>query len=218
LIKNFFSDDPIISSVTITLFLFGFVRKIIKEIDFSDYIFIIYLFIILIYPIVQGFRFLLPVYPFIALYIVFGLKSISLNLKMKSKYIFPLAFVLLLFFIYVHDIRSILKYQKDIIPGPQTKYSIEAFDYIKSNTDKEAVFAIIKPRVLALYTSRPSIGIGMDKSPKEIDKKFSDVGVDYVIQLEDKKNVYLENYISHNKSNLTLIWSNEKIKIYSRKK
>lgn len=218
LIKNFFSDDPILSSVTITLFLFGFIKKIIKDIDLIDYIFIIYLFIILIYPVVQGFRFLLPIYPFIAIYIVVGLKSIPLKLKKKSKYVIPMAFALFLFFIYLHDIKSILKYQKDIIPGPQADHSIEAFDFIKTKTDKDAVIAVIKPRVLALYTSRPSIGIGMDKSPEEIDKKFSDVGVDYVIQLEDKKNVYLENYISHNKSNLTLIWSNEKFKIYSRKK
>jgi 4-amino-4-deoxy-L-arabinose transferase-like glycosyltransferase len=215
-IKDFFSDDPIISSFTITLFLIGFFKKIINKIDITDYLFIIYLVVILIYPVFQGFRFLLPIYPFIALYIVFGIKSIQINVNIKHKPLFPIIITILLFFNYLHDFKSILKYQKDILPGPQADYSIEAFEYIKENTDKDAIFASIKPRVLALYTSRQSIGIGIEKSQEEIDEKFSEIGVDYILILDDIKNNIFDNYIISYNAKLDLVWSNEKIQIYSR--
>lgn len=216
LIKDFFSDDVIISAITITLFLFGFFKKLLNKADIADFIFIAYLIIILGFPVVQGFRYLLPVYPIILIYIVFGFKSVTKNLPDKRNVLLTIAVSGLLILIYFNGISSVFRSQKKTLAGPQTNYSIEAFYYIQKNTDENSIFAFIKPRVLALYAERRSIGIGKGRSMEEIDRKFSEVGVNYLLTVEDKKSIPFENYIEHYSHKLELIWENDKFKIFKR--
>jgi hypothetical protein len=216
LIKNYFSDDVVISAITITLFLLGFIKKIISKADIADYIFTAYLIIIFSFPAVQGFRYLLPIYPIILIYIVFGFKSIKINFPSKRNVFLTIAVSSLLILIYYNGISSVIKSQKKTLAGPQTSYSIETFHYIQKNTDENSIFAFIKPRVLALYTTRQSIGIGKGKSIEEIDQKFSEVGVNYILTVEDKKSKQFENYIEHYNHKLELIWENDRFKIFKR--
>lgn len=216
LIKDYFSDDVIISSITITLLLLGFVKKIINKADIADYIFIAYLMVIFVFPAIQGFRYLLPIYPIILIYIVFGFKSIKLNFPSKRNVFLTMAVSGLLILIYYNGISSVFKSQKKTLAGPQTYYSTETFHYIQKNTDENSVFAFIKPRVLALYTERQSIGIGKGISMEEIDRKFSEVGVDYILTVEDKKSKQFENYLEHYNNKLELIWENDRFKIFQR--
>jgi hypothetical protein len=216
LIKNFFSENIIVGFLTIAFFLIGFIKKNLSQTDIVDYILFGYLTVIIIFPAFQGFRFLLPIYPFIIIYIVFGFKSIRLNFKYIKDYYILFIFAIILFFNYYDDIYSIVKSQKTTFAGPQASCSVEAFNFIKSNTDENSVIAFVKPRVLTLYASRRSIGIGIGKSSEEIDKKFNEVGVDYILTVDDYKNAIIEDYIKIYISNIELIWTNERFKLYKR--
>jgi 4-amino-4-deoxy-L-arabinose transferase-like glycosyltransferase len=217
LIKEFFSQDIVISSLTLGLFLIGFVWKVVNKIDLVDYVFVFYLAIVFVFPVLQGFRYLMPVYPIIILYIFIVLKSILLPLKIKEGPVFALLLFFLLFWNYSNGIHNVLRHQKDTLVGPQEGYSREAFQYIRENTDRNSVLACLKPRVLALYTSRKSIGVGLVATIEEIEEKFSEVGVNYVVSNTDLKNIVLTNYINGYNNKLELIWSNEKFKVYKRK-
>ncbi len=217
LIKEFFSQDIVISSLTLVLFLIGFVWKTINKSDLVDYVFVFYLAIVFVFPVLQGFRYLMPVYPIIILYIFIALKSVLLPLKIKEGPVFALVLLGLLFWNYSNGIHNILRSQKDTLIGPQEDCSSETFQYIKENTDRNSVLACLKPRVFALYTSRKSIGIGLVATIEEIEEKFAEAGVNYVVSNTDLKNVVLTNYINGYNNKLELIWSNEKFKVYKRK-
>ena len=119
--------------------------------------------------------------------------------------------------IYINPIISIVKKQNNIVWGPQTDYSQEAFEWIRSNTDENDVFAFVKPRVLALYTSRKAMSIGVNKSMNELNYKFDESGVRYILTVEDMRNVFFEDYINYYKNNLELVWANSRFKLYIRR-
>lgn len=214
LLMNFFSEDAVISSFTISLFLIGFIKKLLTRSDVVDYIFLIYGLIILIFPAIQGFRYLLPVYPIVLLYIVFGFKSLKFDIKTQRIRYFQILLFLIMIFFYWKGFRSVWNYHKSTLAGPQTEYSQEAFSYIRAHTDEFAVFAFVKPRVLALYAERPSIGFGMGYSLEEMNEMYSSVGVNYIVTVEDKHNIIIDNYIEQFCSELELFWTNERFRIY----
>jgi hypothetical protein len=216
LIGDFFSAGAIVSSLTLALFLFGFIKKLLCGIDVMDYIFIITAIVILVFPAYQGFRYLLPIYPFVIVYIILGAKSIKLNNGIINEYLLSLIIIILLYSNYYEGINNVIKSQIKVKAGPQTAYSKEAFDYIKKNTDINSTFVFVKPRVLALYTSRKSIGVGLGKNMQEMDEKFSEVGVDYLLTLEDLQNMTFDKYIEYYGSELELVWENERFKMYKR--
>lgn len=215
LIQNFFSTNILIGAFTLTFFIIGFIKKIFSEFSTIEYIFILFILIILAFPSYQGFRYLLPIFPIIVIYIVKGLMTIQIDFKLRKSYIVIIVGVLLLLN-YKNNIQRIIKLQETTIAGPQAPYSIDAFNYIISNTPENSTFAFIKPRVLALYTSRKSVAIGINKSLNDIDDKFTEVGVDYLLTVDDIKNTIFENYIESYIGKLTLIWENEKFKLYKR--
>ena len=47
----------------------------------------------------------------------------------------------------------------NIMPGPHQKDSIELFNYISLNTNKDSIIIFDKPRVMTLYTYRKSARI-----------------------------------------------------------
>ena len=215
MIKEFFSEDHLIGALTLTLFLLGFIKKLIIRADIIDYIFILFLSILILFPAYQGYRYLFPVIPFILIYILYGLSSISLGYKLKKEYqSLILGIVLLLS--YFTGIREELKPENHPRRGPQAEYAVEAFDYIVQNTDENAVFAFLKPRVLALYTSRRATGFGGVKDISDMDRKFSELGVEYLFTVDELKSERLDNYLSQFGYKLEQLWSNNRCVIYRR--
>ena len=62
----------------------------------------------------------------------------------------------------------------NIIPGPFQKDSVELFNYILLNTNKDSIVIFDRPRVITLYTNRKSARITNFDKMKES-------GADYVV-------------------------------------
>lgn len=147
-----------LSAGAITFILLGIVRRFIKSLGVFDILFLCYLAMIITYPYVgSGFRFLVPIIPFLLLYLVDGLKSINLNLKVKWQYGFVILFLILILINY-RTVSDLIKYRNYIGEGPQQKESIEVFKFIESKTDKNSTFMFFKPRAFALYNNSHVIG------------------------------------------------------------
>lgn len=217
MIKELFSEDHLIGALTLTLFLLGFIRKLIVRADIIDYTFLLILAILMLFPAYQGYRYLIPVIPFILLYILYGLQSIRPGFKAKKEFLLLFLGIIVLLS-YHSGIRKEFQPEKYPCQGPQAEYAQEAFNYIVDYTDENAVFAFLKPRVLALYTSRSATGIGMVEDVSEMDRKFSELGVEYLLTVEELESARLVNYISRYQGKLEEIWSNDRCVIYQRVK
>ncbi len=236
-LKAFFSPQngkwlflPLITqSLVFTFILLGFFSKIIKKPDFTDFFVILYMLVLLVYPYTQsGFRFLFPILPFLLSYAVLGLKTIRIDIKIRTS-VKIILLGLLLLIQYIYGFNELNKQQFISMEGPCNAESKEAFDFIIKQTPEDAVFAFNKPRALALFTDRKCISNNLVQPEKDdIKGAFFKAGVWYYLLytrkknepdnplLEEMVNKPLENYIENNRDMVSLIWANKRFKLYKR--
>lgn len=115
-----------------------------------------YIFILLLWPSQESFRFLLPILGFILFFLAVGIERISSWIKLPTVVIS----IVLLFFLYPYFMKNIEKTKA--IQGwrynqAQTSEMNVIYNYINTNTDEKEIIGFVKPRVLTLFTERQSI-------------------------------------------------------------
>ncbi|MEI6853450.1 MAG: hypothetical protein WCL06_11430, partial [Bacteroidota bacterium] len=223
---------PLITkSFVLVMVLTGFVRKAIRNFDFTDMLVLIYLVVIFIYPYERaGIRFLFPLLPFFMSYAVQGLKSVQLGLAIKTP-VKTVVLGLLVLVQYIYGMGELNCKQFAVQEGPCTSDAWAAFDIIKNQTPRDAVFAFIKPRALALFTDRRCIANNFEQFDMDrLERKLDGAGVSYYLVycpkdkepaneiLEEMVNPPLEKYISSSLDKIVLFWSNQRFKLYKRVK
>lgn len=131
-----------------------------------------YMILLLLYPYTQGVRYAFSILPLMAYLSMKGLVGVYAWIK----YIFGLLFSLILvYFIYqniaftYHTTGNGIAYNKYIDARAYNDYSMEAWDFIRQNTPKDAVILFFKPRVLYLQTQRLSFASANVSRLKEAD-------------------------------------------------
>lgn len=150
--------------------LFLVVRGIIFTIK-KDYMFTVYglftLAILIINPTLQGYRYILPIFPFFFYFLFVGLSKTPLTFSISDKlkgitintsYLFGFCLLTISLFQVSNLAYGDINFNKTMVTqGPYTADSMEMFDYIKRNTSKDAVIDFKKPRAMSLYTDRRCI-------------------------------------------------------------
>ncbi len=144
--------SSVIYAVSLIFFILG-----IKKHFFKDYILILYsamtLGLYILWPALQGIRFIYPIIPFYIYFCIIGISQITKYKFNKFNYYGIIA---------LFCISCIINIQMTLPPsphkqGPYSAYAQEAFEYISKNTEKNAVFTFFKPRVFRMKTGRFAI-------------------------------------------------------------
>lgn len=192
----------------------GMIKKISEQFDFLDGLVLIYLATIIIYPYSNaGFRFLLPLTPYLIYYVVQGFRSINIKLNIMPVILAILMAVFVLFS-YQKSWTQIIDSQNVILQGPQEPESIEAFNYIIKNTSPDSRFNFIKPRALALYTGRSAMSHNPKQSIAEIHQGLANNNIQFILLNNDLSDDMMKAYISFRGSGLVQVWSNSKYFLY----
>jgi len=204
----------ILKAAIFTFTLLGMIRSFFKRLELIDMIVILYFGVLLIYPYRNaGIRFLFPLMPFLTYYLAKGMETISIfpGIKNKVKVFFLGALVLVS---YLYMFLYILETDHQTLEGPQEKNAVEAFEYINSNTNEDAVVLFAKPRVLALYAERKSLANHKDFTSKEIADMIFAYDVDYVLTHTDISDLAIHDFIRAQDYICEYLWSNEKFVLY----
>lgn len=147
---NFILGILLVLSITI-----GFCRKILKKITFMDcFVFLYTIGVLILWPIPAGFRFLLPILPWLFLYLKYLMDESHL-LQRSQNYLFNiLALIMVVNFLIQYPT---IKKSALSEAGPYTSEAKEIFHYIQNNTPFTARITFSKPRVLSFFTKRTSI-------------------------------------------------------------
>ncbi len=227
MLQNFFHPKVILweflplicKSFVLTFFVLGLINELFKKIAFMEIFVIVYLFAICFFPnSTQGIRYLFPLLPFIMYFVVKGLKTINLNLKINQKIItICLAFICISY--YKTGITNIIKDQSSILQGPQETEAIEAFNYIKNNTKPTDTIVFIKPRALALYTERYSFTNNRMQDSLSLNKKFNELKPKLFLITSDNymENTTLNNFINSHSKDLISKFKNSKFELFQLK-
>jgi 4-amino-4-deoxy-L-arabinose transferase-like glycosyltransferase len=208
----------IAKSFAFTFLLLGMVSKWSRRIYFEDILVIAYIIILLVYPYAHGgFRFILPIFPFLIKYIIAGMKCIHLSITLNKKIVIVLVGVSMLL-TYLPTIRDTIEYKNYPVHGPQEISSQQAFEYIQGFVPDNAIIAFIKPRILPLYALRKSVYVPSDLSAGWMYLFFNRINVHYFLystQCEEVTDFRLKNFIGSYQNEMKILWHNEHFILYS---
>ncbi len=197
-----------------TFTVLGMIRSFFKRLELMDMIVILYFGVLLIYPYRNaGIRFLFPIMPFLLYYLVRGLETVSVfpGVKKNIKIVLLAGLVLVS---YLNMFWFIIHSDHQALAGPQEEASVEAFEYIRNNTDENDLIVFVKPRVLALYTGRKCLANNKESDPKSIAELIFSYDVDYVLTHTDISDAAIHDFIRKQDYICSYEWSNDKFVLY----
>lgn len=129
-------------------------------------------FLYLVWPSLQGLRFLFPLLPFYISFVISGLEAAA-TYDFKKKLNFRLVILATLSYcLVVAFFITSLKQSIDIFllsddqlktDTPYSASSQDMFSFIKKNTNKKSVIVFFRPRVMRFFTNRPSLFIDIPR-------------------------------------------------------
>jgi len=203
----------ITKAMMLVFVIIGIFKKISTKVDFIDTLVFFYLLAIMVFPYGDaGFRFILPVLPFLMYYVVVGIKSLDIKPFIKPNTLALLlgCLVLVQYKTSVEELAG----DKNIIAGPLEPSSVEAFGYIRNNTPQQAVIAFCKPRAMALYTGRSGIANSDKYTVEECQRKFTQAGVTYYLVQSEISDQVMKDFLKQNEARIKLVWNNDKFTLY----
>jgi hypothetical protein len=195
----------------LVLFVVGFLNAIASRYRFEIWVLIIFAVTILLFPFsTQGFRYLLPVLPFIIYCVITGAKAIQF--KGYNTRLLAFIFVVFVLLQYKKDIHAIRQDQHNPFwPGPYTWDSKDALDHIRSTVPDDALIASLKPRAIELLTDKRTCVLPAGMDIAEVSNKLTEAKPVYLLSIKvlgpkvDEVAVYRKD---------SLIWENAACRLY----
>lgn len=201
----------VVYGISIPFFFLGLFKNYKRNYLYVLY-FIFTLLLLLVLPFKDGFRYLFSVLPFFIFFLIKGLEDFDSN-KLFKKFKLAHFFIFLLFILFLLQICFFILFYSNnslVNEGPYSEQSQELFEFIKANTLENDIIIFFKPRVLTLYTRRPSAAIFSYN-------KLLDSKADYYIHY---KKFPLEKEMAFkvkNNPNLTKIYKNKDFEVFKLK-
>jgi hypothetical protein len=212
----------IIKNTVIILFVIGIINKCRKKFDLIDAFFFLYIFTLLCFDYRQaGIRYLIPVLPLMMMYVVTGIKTLEQLLRMKNNMLTHIFLVMIIASNYI-NLKNIITAKENISFGPQSKTSVEAFDYIRDHVPSSSVVAFQKPFIINLYADRISMNYDESKGIAELKRKLINFHVDYFLVCSDplQDGVYDKSFHENavTDKDLEMVWKNSGFELLEFKK
>jgi len=203
--------------VMVILFIPGILIAFYRKPGFDDWLFLVYMNLILVYPYLGGgFRFLLPVLPFILKYIFIAADWIRSLFSIKSQVpLIALLVVILLQYIpgNIDHARSMSLTEQ----GPNEMPAARTFNFIR-DLPGDAVVVFVKPRALSFYSGRKAAYFIRDIQPEQLPGLFKRMNAHYFLLCNENKKVddaLLRSFIADNNSKLKIIWRDNYFELYT---
>lgn len=135
-------------------FLIGYVRNLRNGLTPENTYLIVYLGILAVWPYHDA-RFLLPILPLLFYYMIEGLQNLPINIDTIRRKAFTWV-IAALFFIGVGSSLHLVYFNRTDYYQPEIEHFKEACNWIKSNTNADALIISRKPRLSAIWSDRKS--------------------------------------------------------------
>jgi hypothetical protein len=216
--KDWQFASKISKSLAFTFTFIGIINSCLKRLRFEDILVITYVCVILVYPYSNGgFRFIIPLVPFLFYYTVEGIKCVQFHFSVNRKWLATVCGVTVLL-LYIPSLADIVKYRKQDFCGPQLSGSREMISIIKENVPDSGVIVFKKPRIIPLYANKKAAYISNDMTAPWMYESFKRMNAHYFLvstQCSDIIDSRLEDFIEKYKSEMKVIWQNNHFILYS---
>ncbi|MDY0102184.1 MAG: glycosyltransferase family 39 protein [Lentimicrobium sp.] len=201
-------------ALILAFFISGLILSISKKPGLIDWITLIYIGLLLIYPYHNsGFRFLLPLAPLILWYSLETLQIISSPKALKW---IPAAIALPVLLTYLQLVPGYYIPEKKANDGPYATHVSAAFNKVKSLTDDNSRIVFIKPRALTRFAGRNSLSENPLSSAPEIYQEFASLKPTHFLLYSGMPDPALKHYLKTNQTEIRLLWRDEFFELYQR--
>jgi len=193
----------------------GFWVRIRSRKTIFEIFFIVHFVIIILWPIRQGVRFLIPVIPLYFFYAFLGMQRIA-NFKNEKMNKIPYIIILILISVFYTCKYSTTDYAS-LADGVHKKESMDLFSFIRDNTKQKDVFVFRKPRVLSLYTGRSAAVYHRPENESELLDYLVKIDANYIVESFINHKIdyeFFHEFVSRNKYRWEMIYSNPDFKVY----
>lgn len=170
---------------------------------------VFYFVLIVIWPGANGIRMTWPLLPGFLFWILYALENFPRSPRLQKTCV--TAFVLFTLMCYAGQYSS---FSFGPITGPESPAAQELFAEVNEHVAPEEVCLFFKPRVLAFYTRRSSIGYPIDLNPQSLDRTLETAQVDVVITRSEQL-PELENLLQHD--GFQVAWSNAEFQLWRKR-
>ena len=171
--------------------------------------------LLLIWPLVQGFRYLLPVFPALFIYLLRGLDAVKPARRAAQIALWALI-PLLWYGEYDRGFKGLkdLSMQNDY-GSPEFSNNQEAFQFVRTQIPDTVRLAYHHPLILGLYAERKSM-CWQASPPEAMQREFRNFKVDYLLVNNwlSQSDPALEQYLQFYKASLDTVWHNERNCLY----
>ena len=195
----------------------GYVRLLRRRAVLLAVFPVLYLAPVIVWPSVQGTRFLIPVLPFYFGCCLLGIESLDAAFeKYRGRmHVFLLASVAVVGVIYVSRYSTLPS--GPISPGIADAQSVELFDFVRTATAPRDVFVFSKPRALSLFTERSASAPFSPADPCALWQYIREIDATYVVTgpvAGDSGVIYFQQFVEKFRSNLRLLLRTPDMAVY----
>ncbi len=188
-----------------------------KENSYLHYYVAIYFLIICFFKHGDaGFRFIIPIFPFLLIYAVFTLKQLIIPFIFVPKYIWQISIFTVLLFQFIGQYQKSLSAYTLPIDGPNYASAIGVFEYLKKNTTIKDLIAFEKPRAISYFADRYTLYTGRFTSTFEMDKKVKKYRFNYFIFYWGLTALHDLKIVQANKKNWKIVYQNKKAIVFKK--
>jgi hypothetical protein len=194
--------------------LLGFVKRLLAGPEITEWFFVFYVFMLLVFPNNDSaYRLMVPLGFIFLFYAATGVKTINLFTGIPAtKKASAIGLIILLLF--SPGLVSIARSGYKTIEGPQQKTAVEVFEYMRKYVPEDSVVVFAKPRALALYAGCRSITDPFTSDPTLIHKQVMDAKASYLLINSKLTSEPMKRYARVMQSRLTKVWSNKEFELY----
>jgi len=204
----------LLGAIMLTMALLGFVKRIIEGIEATEWFFIFYAVMLLVFPNNDSaFRLMVPLGFLCLFYAAIGLKTIQLFVNVATwKKTLAIGIIILLLFI--PGLYRVAQFSGNTLEGPQQKSAIETFAFISKNVPADSVVVFSKPRALALYGGCKSMADPFTTNPTLIHEQVIKAKASYLLIHSKLTSEQMLRYSRVMQNRLTAIWRNKDFTLY----
>ncbi|MFZ4546257.1 MAG: hypothetical protein ACOYN4_02415 [Bacteroidales bacterium] len=204
----------LLGAAMLTMALLGFVKRSIQSMEATEWFFVFYAIMLLVFPNNDSaFRLMVPLGFLCLFYAAIGLKTIQLFVDVEAwKKTMAAGIIILLLFI--PGLYRIAQFSGNTIEGPQQKSAIETFAFISKNIPADSVVVFAKPRALALYGGCKSMAEPFTTNPTLIHEQVIKAKASYLLIHSKLTSVQMLRYSRVMQNRLSAIWRNKDFTLY----
>lgn len=211
---NFKGFSYFFGAIMMIMILLGFIKRIRKNPEVMDWLFIFYFIMLIIYPKnASAFRLMIPLGFIFLFYAATGIQTIKMVAEI-SAWKKAVAIGLLFFVLYMPGIIGVVVAGNKILDGPQIPSSVEAFDFINKNVPPTAIVVFAKPRALALYSGCQSMADPLTDDPAQINYQIMEARASYLLIHSKLTKEPMKQYLRLKQNRITRQWENKDFVLY----